>query len=135
FGAEDMLLFDVIAHHFPGIGAATLDTGRLPEETYDLWRRAEEHYAKKVEAFVPAAAPLEQYIRINGVSAFYDSVAQRKQCCEIRKVEPLRRALAGKSGWITGQRRAQAASRALLSFAEFDRTYGLQKFNPLADWS
>lgn len=135
FGAEDMVLFDVIARHFQPISIATLDTGRLPEATYDVWRRAEEAYGKKVEPFVPAAPALEHYIRIHGINAFYDSVAQRQQCCEIRKVEPLRRALAGMSAWITGQRRAQSASRAQLPLAEFDASHGLEKFNPLADWT
>lgn len=135
FGAEDMVLFDVIASEFRKIRIVTLDTGRLPEQTYDVWRRAEAKYACKVEPYLPETSALEGYIRINGVNAFYDSVAQRQQCCHVRKVEPLRRALSGKKGWVTGLRSAQAASRANLTDSEFDTEHGLQKFNPLHDWS
>jgi phosphoadenosine phosphosulfate reductase len=74
-------------------------------------------------------------VRINGVNAFYESVAQRKDCCHMRKVEPLRRALTGKKSWVTGLRRAQAVTRKDLPVSEFDADYGLEKFNPLADWS
>jgi phosphoadenosine phosphosulfate reductase len=135
FGAEDMVLLDVVARHFRSIALVTLDTGRLPVETYAVWRESEQRYARKIAGFVPAAPALEAYVRINGVNAFYDSVTQRKQCCEIRKVEPLSRALAGHGAWITGQRRAQSAARAHLAFSEFDAQFQIAKFNPLADWS
>ncbi|MGA2550456.1 MAG: phosphoadenylyl-sulfate reductase [Burkholderiaceae bacterium] len=135
FGAEDMVVFDLLGRDLRSIVIATLDTGRLPEQTYAVWQRAEERYNRKVEAVFPRHEAVEQYIRINGVNAFYDSVAQRKQCCHIRKVEPLQRLLAGKGAWITGLRRAQAASRAGLGVAEWDETHQLHKFNPLADWS
>jgi phosphoadenosine phosphosulfate reductase len=135
FGAEDMVLVDAIARHFPQIGIATLDTGRLPEQTYDVWRRAEERYRCRIAPFVPVSAPLEHYIRVNGVNGFRDSVTQRMQCCDIRKVEPLARALAGKAAWITGQRREQSRSRAGLARVEFDALHGLSKFNPLVEWS
>ena len=135
FGAEDMVLFDVIARHFRKIRIATLDTGRLPEQTYDIWRRAEAKYAFKVEPYLPDTSALEGYVRINGVNAFYDSVAQRQQCCHIRKVEPLGRALSGKKAWITGLRSAQSVARANVTDSEFDIQHGLQKFNPLYDWT
>ena len=142
FGAEDMVLFDLIAggsdartHAMKAIGIATLDTGRLPEETYQVWQRATERYRRKVTSFFPAAPAVEQYVRVNGINAFYDSVAQRKDCCHIRKVEPLARALAGQNGWITGLRRAQAASRADLDVESFDVERRLLKISPLADWS
>ncbi len=135
FGAEDMVLIDAIARGRLGIDIATLDTGRLPEQTHDLWRTVESTYARKVLSFHPQAEALGQYIRTNGANAFYDSVAQRMQCCGIRKVEPLGRALKGRAAWITGMRREQAASRAYILLEESDAEHGLVKFNPLADWS
>ena len=140
FGAEDMVLFDLLASDptataLRAVGIATLDTGRLPEETYQVWQRATAKYRRKVEAYYPAAPAIEQYVRVHGINAFYDSVAQRKECCAIRKVEPLQRALAGKRAWITGLRRAQSVTRADLPVAEWDADHGLQKFSPLADWS
>jgi len=135
FGAEDMVLFDLIGKEFRGISIATLDTGRLPEETYQVWQRATERYRRKVDAYFPESAAVEQYVRINGINAFYESVAQRKDCCAMRKVAPLKRALAGKRAWITGLRRAQAVTRKDLPVAEFDADHGLEKFSPLADWS
>lgn len=143
FGAEDMVLFDLIAGgddvdlktRLKAIAIATLDTGRLPEETYQVWQAAVDRYQRKVSAFFPAASAVESYVRIHGINAFYDSVAERRACCHIRKVEPLKRALLGKSAWITGLRRAQAMTRAELAVEEFDNDHGLMKFNPLADWS
>lgn len=135
FGAEDMVLFDLIAGDFRDIAIVTLDTGRLPEETYQVWQRAVAKYRRKVEAFFPEAAAVESYVRVHGINAFYDSVAQRKDCCQIRKVEPLRRALSGKQAWITGLRRSQAVTRQDLPLREFDPAHNLHKFSPLADWS
>ena len=143
FGAEDMVMFDLIAGGndvdlkatLKTITIATLDTGRLPEETYQVWQAAVERYRRKVSVFFPAASAVESYVRIHGINSFYDSVAERKACCHIRKIEPLKRALVGKSGWITGLRRAQAATRAELPVEESDKDHGLMKFNPLADWS
>jgi phosphoadenosine phosphosulfate reductase len=88
-----------------------------------------------VRVYAPDASAVSDYARRHGRDAFYDSVELRKRCCEIRKVEPLARALAGKRAWITGQRRAQAASRAKLAEREFDATHRLEKFNPLASWT
>ena len=142
FGAEDMVLFDLIAggsddetRSMKAIGIATLDTGRLPDETYQVWQRATERYRRKVASFFPAAQAVEQYVRVNGINAFYESVAQRKDCCHIRKVEPLARALADQKAWITGLRRSQAASRADLDVESFDDERQLLKVSPLADWS
>ncbi len=142
FGAEDMVVFDLIAGSdaakepaLRSIGIATLDTGRLPDETYQVWQAATARYRRKVDALFPAAAAVEQYVRINGINAFYESVAQRKECCHIRKVEPLARALAGKGAWITGLRRSQAASRSDLAVEAHDVERDLLKISPLADWS
>jgi phosphoadenosine phosphosulfate reductase len=142
FGAEDMVVLDLIAGGgdepapvLRTIAVATLDTGRLPDETYDVWQRATDRYRLKVDAYFPDAPAVEQYVRIHGVNAFYDSVSQRLECCRIRKVEPLARALAGRAAWVTGLRRAQAASRAALDVVAFDAAHGLVKVSPLADWS
>ncbi len=142
FGAEDMVLLDLIAggdeterNAMKAIAVATLDTGRLPDETYRLWQHATERYRRKVDAYFPAAADVERYVRVHGINAFYDSVAERKACCHIRKVEPLARALAGKRAWITGMRRAQSTTRADLAIESHDVEHGLAKFSPLADWS
>lgn len=135
YGAEDMVLLDLIARTAPRIEVFTLDTGRLPDETYALMQRVRERYRIKVRVYFPDAANVESYVRLNGINGFYDSIAQRKECCHVRKVLPLRRALAGKKGWVTGLRREQSAARAALAPSEFDPAHRLTKFNPLADWS
>jgi phosphoadenosine phosphosulfate reductase len=85
--------------------------------------------------FFPDTAGVESWVELNGANGFYRSVAQRKQCCHIRKVEPLGRALQGKRAWLTGLRREQSAARQTLEFKEWDETHGIPKFNPLADWT
>ena len=134
-GAEDMVLTDLIAQHQPGIEMFSLDTGRLPPETYDLMQEVRARYAVPLHIYFPAAAQVEEYVAKNGVNGFYDSVELRKCCCHIRKVEPLQRALAGKGAWITGIRREQAVTRGSLEESGFDADNGLHKFNPLFDWS
>jgi phosphoadenosine phosphosulfate reductase len=135
FGAEDMVLTDLIARHLRGIEIFSLDTGRLPAETYELMHKTTEHYRRKTKVYFPESAAVESYVRVNGINGFYESIAQRKDCCQVRKVEPLKRALAGKKAWITGLRRDQAPTRQTLGESEFDADHGLQKFNPLIDWS
>ncbi|MDD5180823.1 MAG: phosphoadenylyl-sulfate reductase [Gallionellaceae bacterium] len=134
-GAEDMVLTDLIAKHQPGIAMFSLDTGRLPQETYDLMQAVRARYPVPLHIYFPDAALVEEYVAQNGVNGFYDSVELRKRCCHIRKVEPLHRALAGKKAWITGMRREQAATRGSLEISAFDAGNGLQKFNPLLDWT
>jgi phosphoadenosine phosphosulfate reductase len=135
FGAEDMVLIDLIARHYPKIAMFTLDTGRLPEETYSLMRKVADRYGVHVPVYFPESAAVEAYIARNGPNGFYDSVELRKKCCHIRKVEPLKRALSGKRAWITGVRRDQALTRKDLVVSEFDIGNGLQKISPLLDWS
>lgn len=135
FGAEDMVLTDLIARHYPGIEMFTLDTGRLPEETYTLMKEVADRYGIRVPVYFPEPAAVEAYVAKNGPNAFYESVDLRKRCCHIRKVEPLKRALSGKRAWITGLRRDQAPTRKNLTESEFDAENGLQKFSPLLDWS
>lgn len=134
-GAEDMVLTDLIARYYPSISMFTLDTGRLPEETYRLMKEVADRYGVHIAVFFPDFAAVEAYVAQNGPNGFYDSVDLRKQCCHIRKVEPLKRALKGKGAWITGLRRDQAATRKDLASVEFDSEQGLQKFSPLLDWS
>lgn len=135
FGLEDMVLTDLIAKGYPEIAIFTLDTGRLPEETYDLMQRVKKHYGIEVQTLFPDNSAVENYIAAHGPNGFYDSVELRKKCCRIRKVEPLQRALAGKKAWITGLRRQQSPTREGLSAAEFDREHGIMKFNPLLEWT
>ena len=134
-GAEDMVLTDLIVKGKLGIEIFSLDTGRLPLETYDLMAKVQEHYGLKLKVFTPRAELLEPFVRENGINAFYDSVEMRKGCCHVRKVEPLQRALGGKKAWITGMRAQQSATRDGLAVRAFDAGNGLEKFNPLADWS
>ncbi|MEN3111303.1 phosphoadenylyl-sulfate reductase [Uliginosibacterium paludis] len=135
FGAEDMVLTDLILSEKLPIEIFSLDTGRLPADTYTLMGEVEKHYGAKLKVFFPEASAVEQYVRTEGINAFYDSVELRKRCCAIRKVEPLRRALAGKAAWITGMRAAQSATRTDLPVRQFDEANGLEKYNPLSDWS
>jgi len=134
-GAEDMVLTDLINRHQPDISMFSLDTGRLPQETYDLMQTVRERYSVPLQIYFPDAAQVEKYVAQNGVNGFYDSVENRKACCYMRKVAPLRRALAGKGAWITGLRREQAATREGLQVVLYDADNGLHKFNPLLDWS
>lgn len=135
FAAEDMVITQ--AAHEAGLPIAvfTLDTGRLHVETLGMVERLRHHYGLVVEVFQPDPAAVTAHVAAHGAFAFYESLALRKACCGIRKVEPLRRALAGRSAWITGQRREQAVSRSALAVREDDGTFGLVKFNPLADWA
>ena len=135
FGAEDMALTDMIVRHALPIAVFTLDTGRLPGETYALIDRVRERYKLPIEVHYPEARALEDYVRANGVNAFYRSVELRQRCCAIRKAAPLARALAGRRAWITGQRRAQSITRSDLEIEEFDVEHDHLKFNPLAEWS
>ena len=134
FGAEDMVLTDLIAKHAPWIEIFTLDTGRLPEETYRLMQETRGHYHYPIHVYFPEYGTVEHYIREHGPNAFYESPELRKTCCYMRKVEPLQRALRGKGAWVTGMRREQALSRQDLAVREWDAAHELPKFNPMADW-
>jgi len=135
FGAEDMVLTDLIARHALPIRVFTLDTGRLPAETYALIDRVREHYQLPIDVFYPDHHALEAFVREHGPNAFYRSVELRKHCCAIRKTAPLVRALSGSGAWITGLRRGQSTTRTDVPIEEFDQSHGLWKFNPLAAWS
>ncbi len=130
-----MVILDLIVRLSIEVEIFTLDTGRLHEETHALIALARARYGRPIRMLVPDAAELEAYVARHGSNAFYDSVALRRRCCEIRKLAPLRRALAGKSLWITGLRRGQSAARAEVAMLAHDEVHGLMKLNPLVDWS
>jgi phosphoadenosine phosphosulfate reductase len=133
--AEDMVLTDLILKAELPIAIFSLETGRLHAETLAMIDRVKETYDYDIALFRPDPLAVERYVTQNGLNAFYESVDMRKECCRIRKVEPLGRALAGKRAWITGQRRAQSATRAELAVQEDDLSHAMHKFNPLTDWS
>jgi phosphoadenosine phosphosulfate reductase len=135
FGAEDMVLIDLVARHRLPISVFTLDTGRLPEETHSLIHATTRRYGLRIAVIAPDAGDIERYLAAHGPNAFYDSQALRLECCAVRKVKPLARALSGQRAWITGQRRAQSITRRAVPLQEWDAQHGLHKFNPLVDWS
>ena len=135
FGAEDMVLTDLIASQFSGIQIFTLDTLRLPKETLALIEVVKEKYQLRPATFTPIFEVAEDFVKRNGLFSMYDSLENRKSCCQLRKIEPLSRALALKKSWLTGLRREQAPSRANLGESEFDAAHQLTKFNPLLDWT
>lgn len=133
--AEDMLLTHAIYDSGLDLEVFTLDTGRLHAETLGVLGAISARYGRDVTVFRPEAEAVEQHVAEHGAYAFYESVELRKACCQIRKVEPLRRALSGRGAWITGQRRQQSTTRGELPLQEQDPVFGLYKFNPLAEWS
>jgi phosphoadenosine phosphosulfate reductase len=135
--AEDQVLTDMILRGKmqDKIGIFTLETGRLHAETLSVLDRIKETYGYDVALYRPQPEAVEAYVKQNGLNAFYESVDMRKECCRIRKVEPLNRALQGKRAWVTGQRRSQSTTRAELHVQEQDDAHNMVKFNPLADWS
>jgi phosphoadenosine phosphosulfate reductase len=134
FGAEDMVLLHAIASHARKIEVFTLDTGRLPEETQTLLESVRDKYPIAIRTYFPDGVEIQAWVEQNGPNAFYKSVAQRQQCCHIRKVESLKRALAGKKSWITGLRREQSTARQTLEREGWDEANGLTKINPLLEW-
>ena len=135
FGVEDMVVLDLIARHDLAADIATLDTGRLHEETYELMDQARERYGRPILAYSPEARALEAFVANEGLHPFYRSIELRQACCGIRKMEPLRRALAGHGLWITGLRRDQSVTRADLPVLARDDAQGLMKLNPILEWT
>jgi phosphoadenosine phosphosulfate reductase len=133
--AEDMVLTDIIGRERLPIEVFVLDTMRLHGDTLDLVGRVELRYGIAVRIHRPQPQAVSEYVVRFGRDAFYESADLRRQCCGIRKVEPLWRALEGKRSWITGMRREQSVLRTEIPFEELDEVHGLKKFNPLADWS
>jgi phosphoadenosine phosphosulfate reductase len=135
FGIEDQAITHVIFRQALAIDVVTLDTGRLFPQTYELWGLTEHQYGRRIEAVYPDCAAVEALVARQGINGFYSSADARYACCGVRKVEPLRRALAGAIGWITGLRAGQSGDRAGISFAALDPQYRLIKVNPLFDWT
>lgn len=135
FGLEDQALTHFIAVNKLPIKIFTLDTGRMFAETYSTWSRTAEKYQLTIEAFYPEAITLQQFVTEKGPNSFYESVENRKQCCFIRKVEPLQRALKGNKIWITGIRAEQSNNRLDMPMVEWDEINQAIKIHPLLDWT
>lgn len=135
FGVEDQVITHIIFTNNLPIRVFTLETGRLFPETYYVWNRTREIYQRDIEAYFPDTAALQRLITEKGPSSFYESVDNRKECCRIRKVEPLQRALQGVECWITGIRAEQSANRHDMSPVEWDAGNALVKFHPIYNWT
>lgn len=134
-GYEDQVVTDLIAKNNIPIRIFTLDTGRLFNETYSVWQKTNNHYGIKLETYFPNQKAVEKLVTDKGPFSFYDSVENRKECCFIRKVEPLNRALAGNKIWITGIRAEQSNNRQSMPQLEWDASHNLFKFHPLMNWT
>lgn len=135
FGYEDQVITHMIfANNLP-IEVVTLDTGRLFKETYKVFSQTLDSYKKEIKVYFPKHEAIEKMVSTKGPYSFYDSVENRKECCNMRKVEPLNRALAGKKCWITGIRADQSENRHDMDFFEEDTQRGIIKYNPLLNWS
>lgn len=135
FGWEDQVISHIIFTNKLDIKVFTLETGRLFPETYYVWNRTIERYGMPIQAFYPQTEQVEKMVSEKGPSSFYDSVENRKECCGIRKIEPLKRALAGNSLWITGIRAEQSQNREDMHAVEWDASNGLHKFHPIFNWT
>lgn len=134
FGQEDQVITDSIFTNSIAVKIFTIDTGRLFNETYELFEKTAARYSQSVQVFFPATAAVEGFVNEKGINGFYDSVDNRKACCHIRKVQPLNRALTGAKIWITGLRAAQSINRKQMPMVEWDDSRQLYKFNPLINW-
>lgn len=135
FGVEDQVLTHLLAARKAKVRFFTLDTGRLFPEVYDVMQRTMEKYGLSIEVFAPDACGLQDLVRVKGPNLFYRSVEDRKECCRVRKVVPLKKALAGREAWICGLRRSQSVTRDDLRPIEWDEANGLFKIAPLCSWS
>ena len=136
FGAEDVVVIDLLSEIKKEVVIFTLDTGRLPEETYEVMDRIRRRYGVAITSYFPDKTAVEKLEREKGFYSFRESVENRKECCGIRKVEPLNRALAGLDAWITGLRRGQAVTRTDLPKVELDQAHrSIVKVNPIAEWT
>ena len=135
FGQEDQVITDLIVKNDWSIRIFTLDTGRLFQETYDVFHRTLKKYKVNIETFFPETSQVEKLLNTKGPNSFYESVEKRKECCFIRKVAPLKKALSGNQIWITGLRAEQSENRNDLAYFEYDANFDIIKFNPLLKWS
>ncbi len=135
-GEEDQVITDMIAAHAPGIEVFTLDTGRLFAQSYDLLAKIQKRYSNiNFNVYYPDTRVVEEMVKSKGINLFYESVDNRKLCCGVRKVEPLRRALSNVDAWMTGLRHSQSMTRADAQTFEWDAANNKVKINPLIDWS
>lgn len=135
FGQEDQVITALIAKNDLPITIFTLDTGRLFQETYDVFHKTLKKYKKEIKVCFPEASLVEQLLETKGPNSFYDSIENRKECCFIRKVAPLTKALKGNAIWITGLRAEQSENRHNLDLFEYDAHFDIIKFNPLLKWT
>lgn len=135
FGVEDQVITDMIFRNNIDIQVVSLDTGRLFEDTYKVFNSTISKYNKAIKVYYPNTDAVEKLLSDKGPLSFYESIENRKECCNIRKVEPLRRALSGMQCWVTGIRAEQSVGRTDMEMIEEDHGYGLLKMNPLFDWS
>jgi len=135
FGVEDQVITHFIFTYNLPIRVVTIDTGRMFEETYKVFNRTRERYNREIEVMFPKFEAVQKLLSTKGPYSFYDSIENRKECCNIRKVEPLIRALDNMECWITGIRRDQNQNRTGMEMFEWDEGYGLYKINPLLDWT
>jgi phosphoadenosine phosphosulfate reductase len=135
FGQEDQVITALIAKNDLPIAIFTLDTGRLFQETYDVFHKTLKKYQIDIKTYFPEASEVENLLNRKGPNSFYESVENRKECCFIRKVAPLTKALKGNSIWITGLRAEQSENRNDLAFFEYDAHFDIIKFNPLLKWT
>ena len=136
FAVEDVVLIDLAVRHAPSLRLFTLDTGRLPAETYQVMEAVRRRYGVRIEVYVPERAQIEVLVNEKGLFSFRDSIAARQECCAIRKVLPLARALAGRAAWATGLRREQSVTRTGVEVLERDAGHGgIAKLNPLFAWT
>ncbi len=135
FSFEDQVITHLITDQHLPIEIFTLDTGRLFAETYSVWSSTLDRYKISIKAYYPNATILESFVEKKGPNAFYESVENRKGCCFIRKVEPLKRALSGNAIWITGLRAEHSADRGDLQSIEWDESNQIIKYHPLLHWT
>jgi phosphoadenosine phosphosulfate reductase len=134
-GLEDQVLTHIVCNIDKSAKIFTLDTGRLFPETYDLIDRTNHKYGIKMSVYFPDANHVEEMVNTKGINLFFESVENRKLCCNIRKIEPLKRAFAGLEVWICGLRREQSVTRQNMQRIEWDEANGIIKLNPLIDWT
>ena len=134
-GLEDMVLTDMLMKLDPEFPVFTLDTGRLFQETYDLMEEVRLKWKLSMKVLFPDRAAVEALVREKGPNSFYYSLENRKECCRIRKIDPLKRELSTLDAWICGLRKEQSVTRTAVRKVEWDEAFGLVKLNPLADWS
>lgn len=134
-GAEDQVLTAEISKTDKSINIITLDTGRLFQDTYELIQRTESKFKLKIKVYFPDNSSVEKMVNEKGINLFYESIENRKQCCNVRKIEPLKRALKGNKVWINGLRRDQSTTRNNINLVEFDEVNNLLKVNPLYNWT